>query len=202
MLRIDERPVVPRPPPPNRTDLVPRLAHTVHNVRDLDAAVAFYRDVFGYQVVTVDRALGVTFLSAGDDHHTIALQEVVRRPRDGLRRLASLVRGVREGRALPSWPVVRASLRPGHNHTGYRVPDEAALRAFVARLRAAGGRVAWAVNHGDLIKAAYFVDPAGNLCEVFVDGEGAIALRERMARGEPLASLAPEDLPTYPLDLS
>lgn len=215
-LRIDERPVTPLPratsPPPDLATR-PRLAHTVHNVPDLAAAVAFYRAVFGYQVATVDRALGVTFLTAGDDHHTLALQEAPSLgPRglvDGARRLLALVRAARSSersasgrrRVLPTWPVLRAGLRRGHNHSGYRVPDEEALRALVERLRTAGGRVVWSVNHGDMLKGVYFLDPAGNLCEAFVDGDAARDLRERIARGEPFAAMAPAELANYELDL-
>lgn len=215
-LGIDERPVTPLPRAPAAAPSVearPRLAHTVHNVPDLDAAVAFYRAVFGYEVATVDRALGVTFLTAGDDHHTLALQQTPafgpRGLADGVKRLVALVRAARSParsstgrrRVLPSWPVVRASLRRGHNHSGYRVPDEDALRALIDRLRTAGGRVVWAVNHGDMLKGIYFLDPAGNLCEAFVDGIAAHDLRARLARGEPFATMAPPELANYELDL-
>ena len=196
-LGIAGRPEAPTHPPPSP----PKLAHTVLNVDDLARAEEFYRRVLGYQVSGRDPVLGAVFLTDGDDHHTIALQERPRATlaslRRGARRLATMVRARQRGtrsaegqrRAVPPWPVIRAALRPGLNHTGYRVASETDLRAYVRRLRAWGARVVWAVNHADLIRAIYVVDPAGNLIELFVDTTASAAPGSTV-----------DDVPTFDLD--
>lgn len=216
-LGIDERTpcaATQRPTP----QVTPRLAHIVYNVTDLERAVGFYTRIYGYQLAAHDRALGVTFLTAGDDHHTIALQQCLSlHPLEllpgivgGLRRLRTLLRARRETanpalgrrkRVLPPLRIIFASLRPGLNHVGYRVQNDTELRAYLEVLRARAVPIIWAVNHGDMIKGVYFKDPAGNLCELFVDGDKARELKARLEAGEPLSAVQQEDLPTYELDL-
>lgn len=165
--------------------IVPRLAHVVLNVPDVDAALAFYVGFLGYTVTAVDRQLGVHFLSAGDDHHTIALGECLPRgPRALWRwprlapRLARLLRvrfsdersATGKRRVRPTLGAVRMALRPGLQHIGLRVASEAELRRLYDTLRARGIRVQWAVNHGDMIKGLYVHDGNGNMVELFVDG--------------------------------
>ena len=201
----------PSPANPEPT-AAPRLAHVVFNVPDLERAVLFYRRVHGYQVVARDESLGAVFLSGGDDHHTVALQETPSFGPLGLlrgaRRLAALARGRRSSarsdagrpRVLPTLPVVLASLRTGFNHAGYRVESEEDLRGYVRRLRSAGVSIDWMVNHHDLVKGIYFRDPGGNLCELFVDGDRARELADARARGVPLEELGlREELRNYEL---
>jgi ubiquinone biosynthesis protein Coq4/catechol 2,3-dioxygenase-like lactoylglutathione lyase family enzyme len=173
-------------------EVTPRLAHVVWNVPDLSHAIYFYTRVFGYRVVARDPALGAVFLSAGDDHHTLALQETPSllpwKLPEALRRVRALVASRHEGghsrrgqrRVLPSLPVLLAGLRPGLHHVGFRVQSDEELRAYLRRLTSAGARVVWRVNHGDFIHGVYVRDPAGHLLELFVDGEEARAL---VARG-------------------
>ncbi|MCA9771935.1 MAG: VOC family protein, partial [Myxococcales bacterium] len=217
-LRVDERPTVRAPRPKAAPQATPRLAHVVLNVPDRAATVRFYTEVFGYRLAGCDDRLGVTFLTAGDDHHTIAVQECVSfGPRSGpksllanLRRGASLlrsrIRGERSAEtglptALPPWAIVRASLRPGLNHMGFRVADEAELGAYVQRLRDTGVRVEWAVNHADMVKGIYFRDAGGNLCEIFCDGARVPEVLERIRAGEIPEGSDAVDIATYELDL-
>jgi catechol 2,3-dioxygenase-like lactoylglutathione lyase family enzyme len=154
----------------------------------------------------------VVFLTAGDDHHTLALQEAVSLSPlglfRGLRRLGSLLRGRRSAarseagkrRVLPPLSVVRASMRVGFNHAGYRVESEEELRGYVRRLRSAGVSIDWMVNHHDMVKGVYFRDPAGNLCELFVDGERARELARKRENGASLEELVMnEELRNYEL---
>jgi len=214
-LRIDAHPVCKAPP---LAEVTPRLAHVVFNVPDVARASMFYQRVYGYQVATEDKALGVVFLTAGDDHHTIALQECL--SLNPLRLPASLFRMTRRGlhmarahlrgetsrlsgrrRVMPPPRIVWASLRNGLNHLGFRAQNEQELRAYYHRLRAAAAPILWTVNHGDMIKGIYFKDPAGNVCEIFADGEKAQEIRAKMARGEVADDMRPDDLPSYELDL-
>lgn len=216
-LGIEERSPCPATVRP-QAKVTPRLAHVVYNVTDLDRAVAFYTRIYGYQLAAHDRSLGVTFLTAGDDHHTIALQEclslhplkILPGIAGGLRRLRTLLRtrhsaatspATGRTRVLPPLAIILGSLRPGLNHVGYRVQNETELRAYIELLRARAIPIVWAVNHGDMIKGVYFKDPAGNLCELFVDGAKARELKARLDAGEPLTAVQQDDLPTYELDL-
>jgi ubiquinone biosynthesis protein COQ4 len=196
----------------------PRLAHVVYNVPDVERAVQFYRRVFGYEVAARDEALGVVFMTGGDDHHTIALGECAsftpwsfpRTALRGGRRITALVRSRLSGerssdgrkRVLPPLSVVLAAVRQGHNHAGFRVDSERDLVAYARRLRSAGTPIRWAVNHGDMVKGIYFTDPAGNMIELFVDGERARELAKQREQGVPLSHLAmKEELRNYDLDL-
>lgn len=215
-LGIAERPVCDASirQPPTAT---PKIAHIVYNVPDLERAVSFYTRIFGYQIAAQDRALGVTFLTAGDDHHTVALQECVSlNPLlaipgmlRGLKRLAVMLRAHRQDasaqtgrrRVLPPPRIVLASIRTGMNHIGFRVQNEDDLRAYIQLLRARAIRIEWAVNHGDMIKGVYFKDPAGNLCELFVDGEKAKEIKAKVDAGMPIEQARQDDFPTYELNL-
>jgi catechol-2,3-dioxygenase len=106
---------------------------------------------------------------------------------------------------LPPPAIIRAGLRNGLQHIGFRVPDEAALRAAKQHLEVNGVHILWAVNHGDLIKGLYFRDAGGNLCEIFCDGPTVRARQEELARtGAELdvSQVQPGDLRSYDLDLT
>lgn len=51
---------------------VRKLHHAVLRVRELDRAVAFYRDMLGFTLVTTYREM-MAFLSLGESHHDLAL---------------------------------------------------------------------------------------------------------------------------------
>ena len=201
----------------------PRLAHIVLNVPDLPAALAFYTGFLGYTVVAEDKQLGVCFLSAGDDHHTLALGEclpagpraLLRLPRM-LPRLVNLVRArlsdersaSGQRRVKPTLAAIRMALRPGLQHIGMRVANEAELKRLYEAMKARGIKVQWAVNHGDMIKGLYVHDGNGNMVELFVDGDRGrelISLAQRAGGFHALKEItdrvgAPEELPSYDLD--
>lgn len=123
-----------------------RWSHAVIYVRDLEAMIAFYRDVLGFQVsdrgaVGPDGGLELAFLSqAASDHHQIAFVPA---------------RG--EG---PSTTL---------HHMAFRVDSLADVQAMAERLRA-DGRAAdiTPISHGNAW-SVYFSDPEGNGIEVFCD---------------------------------
>jgi ubiquinone biosynthesis protein Coq4/catechol 2,3-dioxygenase-like lactoylglutathione lyase family enzyme len=214
-LNIDARPACG---PLREPTAKPALAHLVLNVPDRVAAERFYIERFGYTVSGRDDRLGATFLTDGTDHHTLALQECL--PRNPLRLPFAIARQLRRGAALlamrrraaragtrrytlPPARIVRAGLWSGHNHTGYRVPDEAELRAWYGRLRRAGVAIEWAVNHDDMVMGFYFRDPGGNWIELFCDGAKAHALRAEVEAAGSLeaAGHAPADVHNWELDL-
>ena len=116
------------------------LGHVGIYVRDLEAMVAFYRDVMGMQVTKQNWRLGIVFLSADPDtvDHEIAL-----------------MRG-------------RPSAEDPHliQQISMRAASLDDLRAFHRRLRADGYRIERVVNHASAI-GCYFLDPEGNRTEVF-----------------------------------
>lgn len=119
-----------------------KLGHVHLKVRDLDRALAFYRDLLGLRVTErLDDAM--VFLSFGDAHHDVALQAL--------------------GAHAPS-PPERAT---GLYHTAFEVETEAALRATAARLKSAD--IAFTgVDHG-ISHALYLSDPDGNGVEIYRD---------------------------------
>ncbi|WP_254864224.1 VOC family protein [Halovivax gelatinilyticus] len=119
----------------------PHLVGHVHlKVSDLEAASEFYTEVLGLSVTESHGRF--RFLSWGERHHDVALQEVrpdAPGPNDGV----------------------------GLYHAAMEVPDGASLAAVYERVRARGVDVS-AVDHG-ISKAIYFSDPAGNGLEIYLD---------------------------------
>jgi len=206
-----------------RPPAAPQLAHVVLNVPEIDAALAFYTGFLGYVVVAEDRQLGVYFLSAGNDHHTIALGECLPRgPRALLRlprmlpRLFNLLRArlsddrsaTGRRRVRPTLGAIRMALRPGLQHIGMRVDSEEELHRYYIAMKTRGIKVQWAVNHGDMIKGIYVNDGNGNMIELFVDGERGKEVLDLAKRAGGFHNFrritervgAPEEIPSYDLD--
>ena len=112
-------------------------------VADLDRAIAFYRDVLGFELM---QRMGdeAAFLSAGGYHHHIGLN---------------------------TWESKGGSPPPpgttGLFHFAIRVPDRPALARTLKRVVEAGIRIG-ASDHG-VSEAIYFEDPDGNGIEVYWD---------------------------------
>lgn len=201
----------------------PQLAHIVLNVPEIKQALAFYTGFLGYTVVAEDKQLGVYFLSAGNDHHTIALGECLPRgPRALLRlprmlpRLVNLLRArfsdersaTGQRRVRPTLGAIRMALRPGLQHIGMRVESEEELHRLYRAMKANGIKVQWAVNHGDMIKGIYIDDGNGNMIELFVDGARGREVLELAQRAGGFHNFkritdrvgAPAEMPSYDLD--
>jgi catechol 2,3-dioxygenase-like lactoylglutathione lyase family enzyme len=208
---------------PASTVKTPRLAHVVLNVPEIKPALDFYTGFLGYTVVAEDKQLGVYFLSAGDDHHTIALGECLPRgPRALLRlprmlpRLVNLLRArfsdersaSGQRRVRPTLGAIRMALRPGLQHIGMRVESEDELRKLYSAMKTRGIKVQWAVNHGDMIKGLYLDDGNGNMVELFVDGARGRDVLDLARRAGGFHNFkritdrvgAPQELPSYDLD--
>lgn len=124
-----------------------RWSHAVLYVRDLDATIAFYRDVLGFRVSdrgpldSANPGLELAFLSqVGTDHHQLAFV-----------------------------PVRGADATTNLDHMAFRADSLAEVQALAEQLRS-DGRASnlHFVNHGNAW-SVYFKDPEGNGLEVFCD---------------------------------
>jgi catechol 2,3-dioxygenase len=122
-----------------RTD----IGHVHLKVSDLDRAIAFYRDVLGFEL---QQRIGdeAAFLSAGGYHHHI-----------GLNTWES------KGGSPP------APGSTGLYHFAIRYPDRRALANALKRVLEAGIPIGTS-DHG-VSEAIYFADPDGNGIEIYRD---------------------------------
>ena len=121
------------------------LGHVVFYVRDLDRAVAFYRDIVGLNVkgrIFNDRA---ALLSGGRTHHELLLIQVGDAP------------GPLAGRRI------------GLYHVGWKIGDTLdELRAARARCVRANHPIDGMADH-TVSQSLYLRDPDGNEVELFID---------------------------------
>jgi catechol 2,3-dioxygenase len=130
--------------PPKTIDPGTRIGHVHLKVADLERALAFYRDVLGFEV-TQRYGNEAVFLSAGGYHHHIALN---------------------------TWESRGGSPPPrgttGLYHVAIVYPTRAALADALRRLGAAGIPLEGASDHG-VSEALYLRDPDGNGVELYWD---------------------------------
>lgn len=121
-----------------------RIGHVHLKVADLERALAFYRDVLGFEL-TVRFGAQAAFLSAGGYHHHIGLNTW--ESADG------------------SPPPPRAT---GLYHAAILYPTRSLLADAVRRVIAAGIELEGAADHG-VSEAIYLRDPDGNGVELYWD---------------------------------
>ena len=121
-----------------------RIGHVHLTVSDLDRALAFYRDVLGFEV-TARYGPDAVFVSAGGYHHHIGLNTWA-------------------GRGAPR----PAAGTTGLYHFAILFPDRAALAAAVRRVLDQGIPLEGASDHG-VSEAIYLRDPDGNGVELYHD---------------------------------
>jgi len=120
------------------------VGHVHLKVADLDRAIAFYRDVLGFDLM---QRLGdqAAFLSAGGYHHHVGLN---------------------------TWESRGGSPPPpgttGLYHVAFRFPDRRSLAQALRRVVDAGVRLEGASDHG-VSEAVYLHDPDGNGIELYWD---------------------------------
>jgi catechol 2,3-dioxygenase len=128
------------------TSIDPRvdIGHVHLKVADIDRALAFYRDVLGFEP-TARLGEAAAFLSAGGYHHHIGLN---------------------------TWESRGGSPPPpgttGLYHVAIRYPDRATLADAVRRVADAGISLDGASDHG-VSEAIYLRDPDGNGIELYRD---------------------------------
>jgi catechol 2,3-dioxygenase len=120
------------------------VGHVHLKVADLDRAIAFYRDVLGFEL---QQRIGdqAAFLSAGGYHHHVGLN---------------------------TWESGGGSPPPfgttGLYHVAFRYPDRQALANALKRLLEQGARLSGASDHG-VSEALYLRDPDENGIELYYD---------------------------------
>jgi catechol 2,3-dioxygenase len=119
------------------------IGHVHLKVSDLERAIAFYRDLLGFEVQQQDEQ--AAFLSAGGYHHHIGLN---------------------------TWQSRGGSPPPpgttGLFHVAIRYSTRRALAAAVERVLAGGGSIGGASDHG-VSEAVYLRDPDRNGIELYWD---------------------------------
>lgn len=156
-----------------------RIGHVHLKVANLDRAIAFYRDVLGFEL-TQRYGSQAAFLSAGGYHHHI-----------GLNTWES------QGGRPPSPGTT------GLYHLAIVYPTRAELADALRRLQKAGIPLEGAADHG-VSEALYLRDPDGNGVELYWDrpkeewprtadgginmGTGPLDLRGLLSEGEPKRS--------------
>jgi catechol 2,3-dioxygenase len=120
------------------------IGHVHLKVSDIDRALAFYRDVLGFDV-TQRYGAEAAFLSAGGYHHHLGLN---------------------------TWESRGGSPPPpgttGLYHVAIRYPDRATLGDALRRIVEAGIPISGATDHG-VSEAIYLRDPDGNGIEIYRD---------------------------------
>jgi catechol-2,3-dioxygenase len=118
-----------------------KFAHVVLRTRKLDEAVAWYAEVLGTRTVFQNEF--VAFLTYDEEHHRIAL----------------IATAQAEGS-----PAQAAGL----DHFAYGFDDFGDLMSSYKRLRDAGIKPVWTINHGPTT-SIYYEDPDGTRLEFQVD---------------------------------
>lgn len=121
-----------------------RIGHVHLKVADLERAIAFYRDVMGFEL-TQRYGTQAAFLGAGGYHHHIGLNTW-------------------ESAGAPPAPAGH----PGLYHLAILYPDRRSLGQALARVIAAGVPLQGVADHG-VSEAVYFADPDGNGIEIYRD---------------------------------
>lgn len=121
-----------------------RVGHVHLKVSDIDRALAFYRDVLGFEV-TQWMGSSAVFLSAGGYHHHIGLNTWESR-----------------GGSAPDRG------RTGLYHVAFLYPTRRALARALRSVMSAGIALDGAADHG-VSEALYLKDPDGNGIELYWD---------------------------------
>jgi catechol-2,3-dioxygenase len=139
-----------------------RLGHIVLSVRDVQKSKSFYTSVLGLTVAHEDLERGAVFLSAGTQHHDLALFQLA------------------TGEAPDA-------TQPGLHHMAWQLGSFEELQAAHRELRAMGVTVESTIEH-NVTRSVYFHDPDGNRVELYCDmvEDGLEVMRTMGPRRDPI----------------
>ncbi len=167
-----------------------RLGHVNIYADELQRSMDFYEKVCGIELVCIEDQLKAGFHSNGNTHHDIGIVETSK----GVDRIG------RDGKIQV--PKTRG-IKPGLNHLGWEMENEAQLVDAYKRLKAAGFGTAALFDHR-ISHAIYITDPDGNAHEFYADTTKDwrslmnLERRELMtSQWDPLAESRPNTQPFY-----
>jgi catechol 2,3-dioxygenase len=131
-----------------------RLAHANIFVGDLERTMKFYSTVVGLEEVCRERGIEAGFLTNGNTHHDI-----------GCIQASGATRAGRDGHVQVT---AGRGARPGLNHFGLEMENEAQLVAAYLRAKQAGVAIHRTTDH-QLSHSVYLFDPEDNLLEFYAD---------------------------------
>jgi catechol 2,3-dioxygenase len=131
-----------------------RLGHANVFVGDLERSMRFFNQVCGIEEVRREPGIGAGFLSNGNTHHDIGAMQCGAAVRVGVGGHVQIPQG--------------RGQRPGLNHLGWEMDNEALLAAAWRRAVAAGVDIHRTADH-QLAHSVYVFDPDGNLHEFYAD---------------------------------
>lgn len=131
-----------------------QLAHANLFVHELERTMLFYNSVAGLEEVRREPAINAGFLSNGNSHHDIGVSETTQSEREGLGGHVQVTKG-------------RAS-KPGLNHLGWEMENEAALVSAYRRWVDIKTDIHRRADH-HVAHSIYIFDPEGNLNEFYAD---------------------------------
>ncbi len=132
-----------------------RLGHVNVYGDDFMRSMDFYEKVIGIEPVCIEEQLKAAFHSNGNTHHDIGIVETSK----GVDRIG------RDGKIQV--PKTRG-VKPGLNHLGWEMENEAQLIAAYKRFQAAGLTTTALFDH-QISHAIYINDPDGNVHEFYAD---------------------------------
>jgi catechol 2,3-dioxygenase len=131
-----------------------RLGHGNFFVSDVQRAIAFYRDVCGFDFVFYENGIEMGFMTNGSSHHDFGLMQTMKAARIG-----------RDGYVQPS--TGRGAV-PGLNHLGFEMESEVELIAAYRRAKEMGAKIRSTTDHG-ISRSVYIFDTEDNLIELYAD---------------------------------
>ena len=155
-----------------------RIGHVALRVSDEETSRAFYRDVLGFDVSENDPEHGGTFMTLGDNFHTIDVfptpdAENAQRPKNG---------------------------QIGLFHIAFEVGSYADLRGAYCTLQEHAVPISHCTDHVSQ-RSIYFSDPDGNRLEIYYEMPDALMRFAEVGRGDedvPLEVTQPgEPLPAW-----
>jgi len=168
-----------------------RLAHFNLYVSDLARSTEFYHSVCGIHHIAGEPDVPIQFLTNGSSHHELGLIE--------------LHEGDRIGRDGFVQGTTRKGQKPGLNHLGWEMPNEAVLVEAYRRLQ--GQTLSYHTADHTIAHSVYVADVDGNMHEFFADTayDWPRLLRGDLDRltgpWDPLAE-SPSEQPLYKRDLT